>query len=87
MALRPLHTIGREMVPLLAALPESHMARWAGMEQARCLLHMETAKDDFGYDSGTYVLACLLGNITGWRGEDAKRIRQELKDHLAAAKK
>jgi hypothetical protein len=32
-------------------------------------------------------VACLLGNISGWRGEDAKRIRAELKAHLAQAKR
>ena len=87
MALRPLHEIGREMVPLLEALPETHMARWAGLAQAVPLCSMETAKEDYGYDSGVSVVASLLGNISGWRGPDAKRIRQELKDHLAAAKR
>lgn len=87
MSLRPLHVIGREMVPLLEALPESHMARWAGLAQARPLCTMTSASDYYGDDSGAYVIACLLGNITGWRGPDAKRIRQELKDHLATTKR
>lgn len=87
MALRPLHAIGREMVPLLRALPDSHMAKWAGLAQAVPLLSLETIKDDYGMDSGQYVVACLLGNISGWRGDDAKRIRAELKAHLAQAKR
>lgn len=80
--LRPLHAIGREMVPLLRALPESHMARWAGLAQAEPICSLSTIHDAYGADSGQYVVACLLGNITGWRGEDAKRIRTELKAHL-----
>lgn len=85
--LRPLSAIGAEMVPLLKALPEGHMARWAGLAQAEPLCFLETIHDDYFSDSGQYVVACLLGNITGWRGEDAKRIRTELKAHLASAKR
>lgn len=85
--LRPLSAIGREMVPLLRALPESHMARWAGLAQAEPLRSLETIHDNYYDDSAEYVVACLLGNITGWRGEDAKRIRAELKAHLAQKKR
>ena len=85
--LRPLSAIGREMVPLLRALPDSHMAKWAGLAQAVPLCSLETIKDDYYSDSGQYVVACLLGNISGWRGDDAKRIRNELKQHLALVQK
>lgn len=85
--LRPLHRISDELVPLLSALPDTAMAKWAGLEQARCLRYLETCRDDYGMDSGSYVVACLLGNITGWRGPEAKRIRAELKAHLAAVKR
>ncbi len=87
MSLRPLNQIGREMVPLLRALPESHMARWAGLAQAEPLRSLETIHDNYFEDSAQYVVACLLGNISGWRGDDAKRIRAELKAHLASAKR
>lgn len=87
MALRPLYVIAEEMVPLLRALPETHMARWAGLAQAVPCMSLNTIHDNYFEDSGQYVVACLLGNITGWRGEDAKRIRTELKAHLAQAKK
>lgn len=81
--MRSLAAIGREMVPLLRALPENHMARWAGLAQAVPLCALEKITDSYGDDSGEYVVACLLGNISGWRGDDAKRIRAELKEHLA----
>jgi hypothetical protein len=85
--LRPLHEIGRELCILLPALPETNMARWAGMAQAEPLCSLTTIHDNYYSDSAEYVVACLLGNITGWRGEHAKRIRQELKDHLAQVKR
>lgn len=85
--LRPLSAIGAEMVPLLRALPESHMARWAGLAQAVPICSLDKITDNYFEDSAQYVVACLLGNITGWRGEDAKRIRTELKAHLAQAKR
>lgn len=87
MSLRPLSEIGREMVPLLRALPEGHMARWAGLAQAEPLCSLDNINDSYYSDSAEYVVACLLGNITGWRGEDAKRIRTELKAHLAQKKR
>lgn len=85
--MRTLSAIAREMVPMLRALPDTHMAKWAGLAQAEPLLSLETIHDDYGMDSGQYVVACLLGNISGWRGDDAKRIRAELKAHLAQAKR
>lgn len=85
--LRPLSAIGQEMVPLLRALPEGHMARWAGLAQAVPLCSLTSIHDNYFEDSAEYVVACLLGNITGWRGEDAKRIRGELKAHLAQKKR
>lgn len=85
--MRSLSAIGREMVPMLRALPESHMARWAGLAQAEPLMYLDKITDNYFDDSAEYVVACLLGNISGWRGDDAKRVRAELKAHLATVQR
>jgi hypothetical protein len=39
----------------------------------------------YGYDSGKSVVLYFLSNATTWKGEDARRIKQELKLMLKAA--
>lgn len=41
--------------------------------------------DDYGCDSGRSVVLYFLSNATSWRGEDAKRIKAELKAILKAS--
>jgi len=38
--------------------------------------------DSYGADSARSVIAYFLSNASGWRGEDARRIKAELKDLL-----
>jgi len=38
--------------------------------------------DDYGLDSGREIVARFLGNASTWRGEDARRIKAELKGML-----
>ena len=40
---------------------------------------MQSVQDDYGYDSGTSVVAYFLSNATTWRGETARRVKKELK--------
>lgn len=40
---------------------------------------MDKVSDPYGFDSGDSVVRYFLSNATGWRGEDAKRIKAELK--------
>jgi hypothetical protein len=39
--------------------------------------------DSYGYDDGDSIVRYALSNLTSWRGEDARRIKVELKTHLA----
>lgn len=85
--LRPIHEVAAETCDHLVALKPDHMARWAGLAQAIPLATVRPGDTHYGDDRVDYVIACLLGNISGWRGEDAKRIRAEWKAHLASFKK
>lgn len=35
--------------------------------------------DNFGFDSGKEIVLYFLSNANGWRGDDARRIKAELK--------
>lgn len=83
---RPLRVIAAEMLPLLRALPETNMARWAGVPYSEPLLHLDTVDDTYGCDSGSSVVLYALGNLSTWRGADATRIRAELRAHTKGVK-
>lgn len=44
---------------------------------------LHSVKDNYIHDTGSSVVLYFLSNASGWRGEDAKRIKAELKQHLA----
>ena len=43
---------------------------------------LDTVKDDYGLDSGSSIVEYFLANAATWRGEDARRIKTELKAHV-----
>jgi len=43
---------------------------------------MNSHEEDYGMDSGTDIVARFLCNATTWKGEDARRIKLELKAML-----
>jgi hypothetical protein len=40
---------------------------------------LDTVSDSFGLDHGDSVVLYFLSNATSWRGDDARRIKAELK--------
>lgn len=43
---------------------------------------LSSIKDNYGYDSGDSIVRYFLSNAATWRGEDARRIKAELKGML-----
>jgi hypothetical protein len=43
---------------------------------------MTSVNDNVLFDSGRDIILRFLGNASTWRGEDAKRIKAELKEML-----
>jgi len=43
---------------------------------------MNSVDEDYGMDSGRSIVAYFLSNATTWKGEDARRIKLELKAML-----
>ena len=42
-----------------------------------------TIDDMYGFDTADSVVRYFLANANGWRGEDAKRIKAELREMLS----
>ena len=43
---------------------------------------LNSITDNYGYDSGKSIVLYFLSNANTWRGEDARRIKAELKGML-----
>lgn len=43
---------------------------------------LRTLEDMYGYDSAASIVRYFLSNATTWRGEDARRVKKELKGML-----
>jgi hypothetical protein len=43
---------------------------------------LSSPKDRYGLDSGREIVLYFLANANGWRGDDARRIKAELKNIL-----
>ena len=44
------------------------------------MCELDSIEDKYIYDSGKSIVLYFLANAGGWRGEDARRIKKELKD-------
>ena len=49
------------------------------------MLSMTDASEMYYYDKGTSVVMYALGNLQHWRGDVAKQVKAELKQHLSLA--
>jgi hypothetical protein len=47
---------------------------------------LTTASDQYFMDSGVSVCLYALSNLTSWRGEVARKIKADIKRHIALAK-
>lgn len=74
--MRPLHVIAREIKrvwpkPYFGAVP-----------YIDAMLSMDSIHENYFYDSGDSIVRYFLANANTWRGEDARRIKAELKGML-----
>ena len=76
-SVRPLHLIAREIE---ATWPK---VNYAAKPYLQALWGLTSVKDNYYYDPGDSIVIYFLSNATTWRGDDARRIKAELKAHLA----
>ena len=80
-AVRPLNVIAAEISrlwerPYFGAVPYINAMRG-----------LSSINDRHGYEDGDNVVLYFLSNATTWRGDDARRIKAELKSALKGAGK
>lgn len=52
------------------------------MPYVEAMTQIFSCKDMYGLEYGDMIVARALDNMARWRGEDARRIKAELKQHL-----
>jgi hypothetical protein len=55
---------------------------YAAVPYLEAMLSIKSVQDDYLFTSGKTVVIKFLGNAGTWRGEDAKRLKAELRSHL-----
>jgi hypothetical protein len=55
---------------------------YAALPYLDAMYHLNKITDMYYYDTADSVVRYFLANATGWRGEDARRIKAELKGML-----
>jgi hypothetical protein len=55
---------------------------YAAVPYLRALKQLDSVIDLYGCETGKDMIPYLLGNLTTWRGETAKRIKAELKSMI-----
>lgn len=76
---RPLHVIAREIKRVWAK------PYFGAVPYLDAMLSLGSIKDNFYADSGKSVVIYFLANANTWRGDDARRIKAELKGMLQHA--
>lgn len=73
---RPLYEIAREIRKAWAKVSPYAEPYLEAMES------LNTINDNYYLDSGKSIVLYFLSNASTWRGEDARRIKAELKEML-----
>ena len=73
---RPIHEIARDV-----------RATWSNVSgfaepYLDAMQYLTSIDDDYYLDSGRSVVLYFLSNAASWRGDDARRIKKELKEML-----
>ena len=73
---RPLYEIAFDI--------ENHWPKvnYAAVPYLEAMRELTSIEDHYGQDSADMVVRYFLGNASTWRGEDARRIKAELRSML-----
>jgi hypothetical protein len=77
--MRPLYEIAREIDTVWSKVGKGV---WFGARPyLDAMKSLTTVRDNYGLDSGTSIVLYFLANAATFRGEDARRLKAELKEH------
>ena len=80
--MRELNEIAAEIIDIIILNPKRpNYIAWS-MPYLNALLTCKTAADRYGMDSARDLVVYALSNLSAWKGEDARRLKEELKEHL-----
>lgn len=80
--MRNLNEIAAEIIDIIILNPKRpNYIAWS-MPYLNALLTCKTAADRYGMDSARDLVVYALSNLSAWKGEDARRLKEELKEHL-----
>lgn len=75
--MRPLHTIAHEVFDKWG-----EKVYFGARPYLEAMLELNTISDNYMADSGESVVLYAMSNMANFRGEDARRLKAELKEHL-----
>jgi hypothetical protein len=73
---RPLHDIAAD---IKLSWPKPYFGAVPYLQAMAC---MKSVNDRFGYDDARMIVNYFLANAGTWKGEDARRVKAELKGML-----
>lgn len=80
MAHRPLHIIADEII---ADWPKAANSGHPAGAYLLPMLSLTDVTDRYYYDDGRTIVMYFLSNATSWRGDNARRIKAELREMIA----
>ena len=81
---RSLRVIAREIAKLWREGNVSHEATYAAKPYLEAMAQLDNIAQPYYSDTGYSVVAYFVENVRSWRGNDAKRIKAELRAMMAA---
>jgi hypothetical protein len=80
--MRDLNVIAAEIIDIINLNPKRpNYIAWS-MPYLNGLLNCRSINDFFWMDSARDLVVYALSNLSAWKGDDARRLKAELKEHL-----
>ena len=80
--MRKLHQVATEIALLWSAMPNAERKFYAAIPYLNAMQNLSGIGENYGHDSGRSIVLYFLSNVQQWRGDDARRLKAELKDML-----
>lgn len=77
---RPLYEIANEIITIWSL--QGKGIYFGAVPYLRAMTSLHNVNDNYGADSGESVVLYALSNMTTFKGEHARRLKAELKEHL-----
>ena len=79
--MRPIHEIASEIIATWRTMGKG--VNFAAKPYLDAMLSLSDSSEAYGADSGQSVVLYGLSNMSSFRGADARRLKAELKAHIA----